>query len=98
MRRNDPVGRTFASHPAEPTLYDVGHVVVDELVTHLNDVVAAYRADLREANDRDWFRFEARLDQRMAELRTAIAEARADTIKWMFVFVASAVLAILALG
>ena len=52
---------------------------------------------------------EAKIDHRAAELkaefghgidqlRTEIAAARADTIKWMFVFVATAVLAILGLG
>ena len=50
----------------------------------------AYRADLHELNDVHFARFDAKLDQRLAEvkaeLRQEIAGLRADLIKWMFVF------------
>ena len=37
-----------------------------------NLVDAAYKSDLREQNERNLARFEAKLEQRLAELRTAI--------------------------
>lgn len=67
-----------------------GDDVVDELVTILNAVDASYRLELREQNEANFARFEAKLDQRIAEavatLREEMAALRADIIKWMFVF------------
>ena len=86
-----------------------GHEAVDELVNYLNQIDSGYRLELRDLNEQNFVRFDARLEQRTAELkaefghgidqlRTEIAAARADTIKWMFFFIATAVLAILGLG
>ena len=51
---------------------------------------ATYRADLREVNELNFARFDAKLEQRIAqlsaELRVEIQKTRADLIKWMFVF------------
>lgn len=62
---------------------------------------ATYRADLRELNELNFARFEAKLEQRVAELRAEIraglagVEARLEArmaaletrvLKWMFVF------------
>ena len=47
----------------------LGHEVTDELVDDLNDVDAAYRADLRDLNELNFARFDAKLEQRIAELR-----------------------------
>ena len=59
--------------------YDkVGHAVVDELVNWLNEVDATYRSDLRELNELNFARFDAKLEQRAGELRTAMAGLRAD--------------------
>ena len=44
-----------------------------------NAVDLTYRNDLRELNELNFARFEAKLDQRMAELRT-------ELIRWMFAF------------
>jgi hypothetical protein len=78
----------------------------------MNDVDTTYRTDLERLNELNFARFEAKLDQRIAELRsefqreisrlegkldrgleavaqqqqTALAEFRADLIKWMFLF------------
>jgi ABC-type phosphate transport system auxiliary subunit len=52
-----------------------GDKVVDELVGLLNDMDAAFRADLREINERNFQRFEAKLEQRISELG---AELRSD--------------------
>lgn len=56
-----------------------GHEATDELVEYLNAVDASFRSDLKAQNDANWARFEARLDQRLAELK-------AELLKWMFLF------------
>jgi hypothetical protein len=63
--------------------YDVlGEDVANELVDWFNAVDLTYRADLRELNELNFARFDAKLEQRMAELRAefrqAIAELRAE--------------------
>jgi hypothetical protein len=52
-----------------------GDAVVDELVNWFNQVDGAYKLDLRELNELNFARFDAKLEQRIAELR---AEFRAD--------------------
>jgi hypothetical protein len=48
--------------------YDrLGHQVADEMVDWFNQVDAAYRSDLRELNELNFARFDARLEQRFAE-------------------------------
>ena len=55
--------------------YDrLGEQVANELVDWLNQVDAAYRADLRELNELNFARFDARLEQRTAELRAELRE------------------------
>src|SRR4051794_33979798 len=82
--------------------YDVlGEDVANELVDWFNAVDLTYRADLRELNELNFARFDAKLEQRLAELRaefrTELAEVRADfraelaalrteLIRWMFAF------------
>ncbi len=112
--------------------YDrMGDEIANELVDWLNAVDDSYRAELRQINEQNYARFDAKLEQRIGELkaeiaglkadmdtrftvtradlraemlagfaqtRSEIAAARADLIKWMFVFVATATLAILGLG
>ena len=74
-----------------------GHDLVNELVTWFNETDTTYRAELRELNDLNFARFDAKLEQRvaevraelrqeMAQLRTDLADLRANLIKWMFVF------------
>jgi len=75
--------------------YDVlGEDVANELVDWFNAVDLTYRADLRELNELNFARFDAKLEQRLAELRaelltelrTAIAGLRAELVRWMFGF------------
>ena len=58
-------------------------------------VDATYRDDLRELNELNFARFDAKLEQRIAELRQEIsglesrlkidlATLRADMVKWLF--------------
>ena len=49
------------------------------LVDWFNQVDATYRSELRETNELNFARFEARLNQGLAELK-------AELIRWMFVF------------
>ena len=50
--------------------YDrLGEAVTNELVDWFNQVDAAYKSDLREMNDLNFARFDAKLEQRLAELR-----------------------------
>lgn len=68
--------------------YDaLGEEVANELVDWFNAVDAAYRADLRELNELNFARFDAKLEQRLAELK-------ADLIKWMFAFWAPTAVAV----
>jgi len=52
-----------------------GEQVTNELVDWFNAVDATYRADLRELNELNFARFDAKLEQRLAELR---AELRSE--------------------
>ena len=79
-----------------------GDKMVNELVGLLNDVDAVFKAELREQNELNWQRFEARLEQRLAELgaelRTEMANLKADLIKWMFLFWLGTVATMLGFG
>lgn len=56
----------------------------------LHQVDTTYRADLRELNELNFARFDAKLEQRIAEvradLRSGLAEQRAELVRWMFMF------------
>jgi hypothetical protein len=55
--------------------YDrLGEAVTNELVDWFNQADAAYKFDLKEMNELNFARFDAKLDQRMAELRADIAK------------------------
>ena len=51
-----------------------GHDLVEELVTWLNGMDATYRTDLRELNELNFARFDAKLEQRIAELRAELRQ------------------------
>jgi len=94
-----------------------GDEIANDLVDWFNAVDATYRADLRELNELNFARFDAKLEQRLAELdtkwgsrwsqfdtkleqlgsslRVEIHAARADTVKWMFVFWAPTAIAVI---
>jgi len=67
-----------------------GDELTNELVEWFNKVDATYRSELRETNELNWARFEAKLVQGLAELRaefhmlTSAMETR--LIRWMFLF------------
>lgn len=71
--------------------YDVlGEDVANELVEWFNAVDLTYRTDLRDLNELNFARFDAKLEQRLAELRAELKQdisgLRADLIRWMFGF------------
>jgi len=68
-----------------------GHDLVEELVTWLNEMDSASRTNLRELNELNFARFDAKLEQRVAELKEIISTQRANLITWMFVFWAGTV-------
>lgn len=61
-----------------------GNAVADELVNWFNQVDATYRSDLRELNELNFARSDAKTEQRMAELRSDMdvrfAELRAEMV------------------
>jgi hypothetical protein len=68
----------------------LGHDVADELVDWFNRVDETYRSGFRELFAAHFKAFDAKLDQRTAELRSEFHQeiTRLETrlIRWMFVF------------
>ena len=59
--------------------YEVlGEDVANELVDWFNAVDLTYRADLRELNELNFARFDAKLEQRLAELRAELRQEIAE--------------------
>jgi len=117
MTRNDRPDRRFATDflgsPSCRSQQDYpqkfyeqfGEDVTNELVDWFNAVDATYRTDLRELNELNFARFDAKLEQRLAEsdarwerriaeFRVEIQTMRADLVKWMFAFWAPTALAL----
>ena len=68
-----------------------GEDVTNELVNWFNAVDATYRAELRELNELNFARFDAKLGQRLAELESRLT--------WrMFAFWAPTALAVIGTG
>lgn len=79
-----------------------GDKVVDELVGLLNDMDATFRTEVRELNEQNFRRFDAKLQQRIAELgselRVEIASLKAELVKWMFLFWLGTVATMIGIG
>jgi hypothetical protein len=64
--------------------YDrLGHQVADEMVDWFNQVDAAYRSDLRELNELNFARFDAKLEQRLAKLAIDLKDQQMVQMRWM---------------
>jgi hypothetical protein len=72
-----------------------GDDLANELVNWFNDVDATYRADLRELNELNFGRFDARLDARLAALDAKLAEMKTELVRWMFLFWAPTALGVI---
>ena len=75
----------------------LGDDITNELVNWLNAVDESYRTDLRELNELNYARFEARLDAKLQTLKTELHAQKAELIKWMFVFWAPTALGVVAI-
>src|ERR1051326_1106100 len=77
----------------------LGEDITNELVNWFNAVDATYRADLRDLNEVNLARFDAKLEQRLIELEARLAERFAQLesrLTWrMFAFWAPTALAII---
>ena len=67
-----------------------GDELTNELVEWFNEVDATYRSDLRELNELNFARFDAKVGERLAELK-------ADLLRWMCALWAPTAIAIVAL-
>ena len=63
-----------------------GDDITNELVEWFNQVDATYRSELHEINEVNWARFEAKLEQRIAEVRADLSNLKAELVRWMFLF------------
>jgi len=81
-------------------------------VNWFNQVDDTYRTDLRDLNELNFSRFDAKLEQRLAELDSKwggrwtqldakleqrLAEVKSDLVKWMFAFWAPTALGVVSL-
>lgn len=55
-----------------------GHDLVEELVAWLNQMDTTYRTDLRELNELNYARFDAKLEQRVVEVRSDLRQEMAQ--------------------
>ena len=76
-----------------------GDKVADELVNWFNQVDATYRSELKDLFEVQFSRFDAKLEQRLAESDTKwerrVAELKTSLILWMFGFWTAATFIIL---
>jgi hypothetical protein len=74
-----------------------GDEITNELVEWFNAVDATYRTDLRELNELNFARFDAKVEQRFAEFELKVehrlaqfeqrlAGTKAELVRWMFGF------------
>jgi hypothetical protein len=77
-----------------------GDELTNEFVDLINGMDTTYKSDVREMNELIFARFDAKLEQRVAELRTEIVAMRTEMhaqkaalIKWMFLFFTGSALA-----
>ena len=96
---------TSGEDPAMPVtaklsraFYDrFGDDITNELVNWFNAVDDTYRSDLRELNELNFARFDARLKAELQALRAELQAQKAELIKWMFAFWAPTALGVLAI-
>jgi len=65
--------------------YDrLGEEVANELVEWFNLVDSTYRADLRELNDLNFARFDAKVGERLAQLEARLERRLGEQSRWLF--------------
>ena len=73
----------------------LGEDVANELVDWFNAVDTAYRTDLRELNELNFARFDAKLEQRLAQ---GLASLETKLVRWMVGLWATALLTMIGLS
>ena len=80
----------------------LGHEVVEEMVNWFNQTDVEYRTQLRDLNDRNYSRFEAKLEQRFSEQDAKWERRQNDQfsrlLKWMFVFWSTSLVSMIGLS
>lgn len=61
-----------------------GDELTNELVNWMNMVDAAYRSELRELFEVHFGRFDAKLEQRVAQLDTKLERMKVEILRWNF--------------
>lgn len=64
----------------------LGEDFAQELVDWFNAVDATYRADLRECNELNFQRFDAKVEQRFAQADAKVERKLRELLRWMFGF------------
>jgi hypothetical protein len=78
MDRQLPGARMPVTAKLSKKFYEkLGDDIANELVDWFNMVDATYRGELRELNEQNFARFDAKLEQRIAELRAEVLTALA---------------------
>ncbi len=73
----------------------LGEDIANELVDWFNAVDATYKGDLRELNELNFARFDAKLEQRLAQ---GLASLETKLVRWMVGLWATALLALIGLS
>ena len=73
----------------------LGEDIANELVDWFNAVDATYKTDLRELNELNFARFDAKLEQRLAQ---GLASVETKLVRWMVGLWATALLAMIGLS
>ena len=75
-----PVTARLSKH-----FYDrLGEQIANELVEWFNQVDAQYRSDLRELNELNFARFDAKVGQRFAETDSRVAQQFATQTRFLY--------------
>ena len=65
--------------------YDrLGDDIANELVEGFNQVDSTYRTELRELNDLNFARFDAKVGERLAQLEARLERRLGEQSRWLF--------------
>jgi hypothetical protein len=74
-----------------------GDDLTNELVNWFNQVDATYRTELRDLNELNFARFQARLDGAFDRIEARMSAFEARIVRWMFLFWVGALGTVIAL-
>ena len=76
----------------------LGEQVANELVDWFNAVDSTYKAELRQLNELNFARFDAKVEQRFSQFEAMLERRLGEQTRWMFVAWASLMVAIIGFG